>query len=186
MIQAIIFDCDGTLTDSMPGHYAGWRDALAEQGMALTQETFFAHCGTPSRILIPRLAAEVGVEVDYLRALDAKETYFLQTISQLQAIEPIVKIARDNRGRLPMAVASGGTRRLVELQLQQIKIIDWFDCIVTSEDTEKGKPDPDIFLEAARRLNVDPAACQVYEDGEPGIEAARRAGMPCIDIRALL
>lgn len=186
MIEALIFDCDGTLTDSMPGHYAGWRDALADQGMTLTQETFFAHCGTPSRILIPRLAAESGVEIDFARALDAKETIFLQSIGSLQALEPIVQIARDNRGKLPMAVASGGTRRLVELQLKQIEMIDWFDVIVTSEDTEKGKPDPDIFLEAAKRMGVAPEVCQVYEDGEPGIEAARRAGMACIDIRPLL
>lgn len=186
MFKALIFDCDGTLTDSMPGHYEGWRHALAQQGMTLSQETFFAHCGTPSRILIPRLAAEAGVKIDFTRALDAKEAFFLESISTLKAIEPIVKIARENRGKLPMAVASGGTRRLVELQLKQIEIIHWFEPIVTSEDTEKGKPDPDIFLEAAKRMGVDPVHCQVYEDGEPGIEAARRAGMSCIDIRPLL
>ncbi|QDT08196.1 Fructose-1-phosphate phosphatase YqaB [Planctomycetes bacterium K23_9] len=170
----------------MPAHYAGWRDALSQQGMTLAEETFFAHCGTPSRILIPRLAAESDIQIDYAKALDAKETFFLQSIDLLQAIDPIVQIASENRGKFPMAVASGGTRRLVQLQLQQINIIDWFDHVVTSEDTEKGKPDPDIFLEAAKRLGVAPNACQVYEDGEPGIEAARRAGMSCIDIRKLI
>ena len=185
MIQALIFDCDGTLTDSMPGHFAGWRDALAVQGMTLSEETFIANGGTPSRILIPRLAKEAGVEVDYPAALAAKEALFLEGIDQLQPIEAVVQIARANRGKLPMAVASGGTRTLVVKQLEQIGIIDWFDTIVTSEDTPRGKPDPDVFLEAAKRLGVEPGVCCVYEDGDPGVEAARRAGMQCVDIREM-
>ncbi len=185
LIQALIFDCDGTLTDSMPGHFAGWRDALKEQGMVLNEEAFFAQGGTPSRILIPRLAAQAGVKIDYAMALAKKESLFLNSIDSLQPIEPVVEIARQNRGNLPMAVASGGTRRLVRMQLKQIGIHDWFDPIVASEDTQKGKPDPDIFLEAAKRMGVSPKYCQVYEDGDPGIEAARRAGMSCIDVRPL-
>ena len=185
LIKALIFDCDGTLTDSMPKHFAAWRDALAQQGMELCEEEYFKHCGTPSRILIPTLAKQLGVAVDYHKALEVKETAFLESIDTMQAIEPIVQIAREHRGKLPMAVASGGTRRLVTRQLEQIKILDWFDTVVASEDTEKGKPDPDVFLEAARRLGVDPAACVVYEDGDPGVEAARRAGMQCVDIREM-
>jgi len=87
---------------------------------------------------------------------------------------------------LPMAVASGGVRRLVMRQLEQLQILDWFDTVVTAEDTERHKPDPDVFLEAARRLGVAPEKCRVYEDGAPGIEAAHRAGMECIDIRPWL
>ena len=170
----------------MPGHFAGWRAALAQQGMELDEKSFFENCGTPSRILIPRLAKNAGIEIDFSLALDAKETFFLESIDTLAAIDPIVEIAREHRGQLPMAVASGGTRRLVELQLKQINVFEWFDSIVASEDTEKGKPDPDIFLEAAKRLGVAPEHCQVYEDGEPGIEAARRAGMACVDIRELV
>ena len=169
----------------MPGHFAAWRDALALQDMELLEETFIANGGTPSRILIPRLAKEAGVDVDYAQALAKKEALFLEGIDQLQPIEPIVQIARENHGKLPMAVASGGTRTLVVKQLEQIKIIDWFDTIVTSEDTERGKPDPDVFLEAAKRLGVAPNFCCVYEDGDPGVEAARSAGMQCVDIREL-
>ena len=93
------------------------------------------------------------------------------------------KRAKENLGVVPMAVASGGTRRLVHEQLRQVSIFDWFDTIVTCEDTDRHKPDPDVFLEAADRLKVLPKDCCVYEDGEPGIEAARRAGMTCIDVR---
>ncbi|MFK8112023.1 MAG: HAD family hydrolase [Rubripirellula sp.] len=187
MIEALIFDCDGTLSDSMLAHFSAWRDALLTQGMTLDEQNFYQHSGTPSSRVIPMLAEAQGVEVDFKRALAHKEELFLENISLLRPIEPVVQIARDHLNTsIKMAVASGGTRRLVHLQLQQIEVMDWFETIVTCEDTERHKPDPDVFLEAARRVGVAPEACRVYEDGEPGIEAARRAGMECIDIRELL
>ncbi|MBC8352131.1 MAG: HAD family phosphatase [Planctomycetes bacterium] len=185
-IQALIFDCDGTLVDSMYAHYVAWRDVLAAHGMVLNEQRFYSFSGTPSRRVIPMLAEEQGVTIDFERANEAKEHAFLDSIHLLNSIEPVVQIAEQNRGKLKMAVASGGVRHLVHRQLEQINIFDWFETIVTSEDTERHKPDPDVFLEAARRLGVAPSACRVYEDGEPGIEAARRAGMDCVDIREIV
>ena len=182
-IQALIFDCDGTLTDSMYAHYVAWRDVLVAYGMELDEQRFYRYSGTPSRRVIPMLATEQGISLDFEQANQAKEQAFMNSLYLLKPIEPVVRIAEQHRGKLKMAVASGGVRQLVHLQLEQIKIFDWFEAIVTSEDTERHKPDPDVFLEAARRLGVSPAACRVYEDGDPGIEAARRAGMECIDVR---
>lgn len=182
-IKALIFDCDGTLTDSMFAHFAAWRDALASQGMDLCENSFYRHSGTPSSRVIPMLAAEQNVRVEFSRALAEKETRFLEKIHLLQPIEAVVKIAKDHIGKKPMAVASGGTRELVHRQLHQIAAFDWFETIVTCEDTERHKPDPDVFLEAADRMGIRPEHCRVYEDGEPGIEAARRAGMECVDVR---
>ncbi|MFP6677987.1 MAG: HAD family phosphatase, partial [Pirellulaceae bacterium] len=184
--QALIFDCDGTLTDSMYAHYVAWRDALAPFGMTLDEDRFYSFSGTPSRRVIPMLAGEQGIELDFERANLDKEEAFLKCIHLLKPLEPVVKIAREHRGKLKMAVASGGVRRLVDRQLKQIEVIDWFQAIVTSEDTERHKPDPDVFLEAARRLHVPPELCRVYEDGDPGIEAAARAGMECVDVRQML
>jgi HAD superfamily hydrolase (TIGR01509 family) len=186
VIEALIFDCDGTLTDSMFAHFSAWRDALKPQGMLLDKQKFYRHSGTPSSRVIPMLAAEQDVQVDFHRALAEKEEIFADKIGLLKPVEPVVQIAREHRGKIPMAVASGGTRRLVDMQLQQINITDWFETVVTCEDTVKHKPDPDVFLEAARRLGVEASRCRVYEDGEPGIEAAARAGMECIDIRTML
>lgn len=185
VIQALIFDCDGTLTDSMYAHFAAWRSALQLQGMDLIEEDFYRYSGTPSSRVIPMLAELAGISIEFARALRDKEAFFLEQIASLRTIPDVVQIAAEHRGKLPMAVASGGTRRLVHRQLEQVQIIEWFDTIVTCEDTERHKPDPDVFLEAARRLGVSPRACRVYEDGEPGIEAARRAGMECIDVRQL-
>lgn len=184
-IQALIFDCDGTLTDSMYAHYVSWRDALLAYGMTLDEQRFYCFSGTPSRRVIPLLATEQGITLDFDLANEAKEKAFLNSIHLLKPIESVVRIAAQHRGKLKMAVASGGVRQVVHRQLEQINIFDWFETIVTAEDTERHKPDPDVFLEAARRLGVSPAACRVYEDGDPGIEAARRAGMECVDVREL-
>ncbi len=185
-INALIFDCDGTLCDSMQAHFVCWRDALAPYGMQLESENFFRHSGTPSSTVIPMLAEQQGVTIDFEAALQLKEEMFLKSVDLLGPVEPVVQIAKDNRDKKPMAVASGGTRALVNLQLEHLNIIDWFQAIVTCEDTERHKPDPDVFLEAARRLGVPPAECVVYEDGEPGIVAARAAGMQCVDIREMI
>lgn len=184
-IQALIFDCDGTLADSMRAHYVAWRDVLTAYKMDLSEERFYMYSGTPSRRVIPMLAEEQGIALDFEQANFAKEEAFLKALHLLKPIEPVVRIARENSGKLKMAVASGGVRRVVHRQLEHLEMFDWFETIVTAEDTERHKPDPDVFLEAARRLGVAPAACRVYEDGEPGIEAARRAGMECVDVRLM-
>jgi len=184
IIEALIFDCDGTLCDSMPAHYAAWTQVLSPLGMELDLQQYLSFSGTPARRVIPMLAREQGIAIEDFHAVNrAKEDAFLSCVHLLQPIEPVVKIARENRGTLKMAVASGGVRRLVMQQLHQIGVVDWFETIVTAEDTSRHKPDPDVFLEAARRLGVAPERCRVYEDGEPGMEAARRAGMECVDVR---
>lgn len=185
MIQALLFDCDGTLVDSMFAHYSAWQKALLSQDISLDEQNFYSHSGTPSSRVIPMFAVEQGKDLDFQQALAEKEKHFLESIELLRRIPHVVDIAESNRGKLKMAVASGGTRNLVHRQLRQIQVMDWFETIVTCEDTEYHKPDPHVFLEAARRLQVKPEHCRVYEDGEPGIEAARRAGMECVDIRAM-
>jgi HAD superfamily hydrolase (TIGR01549 family) len=97
----------------------------------------------------------------------------------------VVEIARRHRSEGPLAVASGGVRRLVEPTLAQLGIADWFAAVVSAEDTARHKPEPDVFLEAARRIGVAPEDCTVYEDTDTGLEAARRAGMRGVDVRPL-
>ena len=133
--------------------------------------------------MIPEIAHREGVEIDFSAALQDKERFFLAEIKSLKRVDSVAVVASICLGQIPMAVASGGTRALVVAQLEQVEMLDWFDAIVTCEDTERHKPDPDVFLEAARRLQVAAEDCCVFEDGEPGIEAAEKAGMKCIDVR---
>jgi HAD superfamily hydrolase (TIGR01549 family) len=114
-----------------------------------------------------------------------KEAAFMEKLDEIRPIEKVVEVARRGRGVTPMAVASGGHRHMVELTLRQIGILDWFPVVVAAEDTARHKPEPDVFLEAARRLGVGPAECTVYEDTDLGVEAARRAGMRWVDVRTM-
>jgi len=184
--EALIFDCDGTLADTMPAHYRAWVDVLQRHGIPFPEPRFYALAGTPTREIVRILAADAGKTVDIPAVVRAKEDAFLVQIAEVVPIPRVVEIARAARGVLPMAVASGGQRRIVERTLAQIGVLDWFSALVAAEDTARHKPDPDLFLEAARRLGVPPEICTVYEDADLGIEAARRAGMKYVDVRLAL
>lgn len=184
--QALIFDCDGTLTDSMPAHYVAWRAALANHSLELAEERFYQLAGVPSYRIIQMLAAEAGRELDAAAVLHEKEAQFLESMHLIEPISCVTSVVREHRGKLKMAVASGGLRHVILAQLRHIGFEGWFEAVVCAEDTERHKPDPDVFLEAARRMAVPPEACLVYEDADLGIEAARRAGMAWVDVRELL
>ena len=182
-VEALIFDCDGTLTDSMPIHYRSWRATMLKHGIDFAEDRFYALGGVPSQKIIEMLAAEKAIELNAAAVADQKEQAFLELLHELQPLAHILDVARQHRGKLKMAVASGGVRPVIMAQLEHVGCADWFDAIVTAEDTERHKPDPDVFLEAARLLQAPPAKCRVYEDSDLGIEAARRAGMQWIDVR---
>lgn len=182
---ALIFDCDGTLADTMPAHYRAWVEILGPYGIAFPEERFYAMGGMPTGKILERLFGEVGKVPDVELLTRRKEAAFVQKIAEVRPIEKVVAVARQGRGVVPMAVASGGHRHMVEMTLRHIGIVEWFPVIVGAEDTVKHKPEPDVFLEAARRLHVEPGACTVYEDTDLGIEAARRAGMGWVDVRTL-
>jgi HAD superfamily hydrolase (TIGR01509 family) len=183
-IRGLIFDCDGTLADTMPAHHRAWVAMLQPHGIAFPEDRFYAMGGMPTAQIIRVLAQGAGVAVHDVDAMvHAKERLFLQMLDAVQPIAPVVAIANAYRAVLPMAVASGGYRDVVGRTLDQLRIRSWFQAMVTAEDTQRHKPEPDVFLEAARRLSVPPAACAVFEDTELGLEAARRAGMLGLDVR---
>ena len=183
MIQALIFDCDGTLTDSMPLHFLACNQTMRRFGIEFSEDRFYALGGIPSDKIIRMLADEVNMSLDVVAVTEEKEKAFLDSIHTLVEIEAITSIVRENKGKFPMAVASGGFRDIIMKQIAHIGLEGWFDTIVTAEDTTRHKPEPDVFLEAARRLGAAPAHCRVYEDSDLGIEAARRAGMQWVDVR---
>ena len=181
--KAIIFDCDGTLVDSMPVHFVAWHETMERYGISFSEDRFYSLGGVPSDRIVEMLASEQGITLDVVAVAHEKEQAFLDRIEWLVPIEAVVEIVRQNRGIKPIAVASGGFRSIIQKQLLQIAMHDWFDVVVTAEDTAKHKPEPDVFLEAARRLGTAAEHCVVFEDADLGVEAARRAGMHCIDVR---
>ena len=167
----------------MPVHYISWPATLSRHGVVFDEDRFYALGGMPTDKIIAMLSAEQGIPLDPLAIAHEKEEDFMRSIHLVEPITPVIEALHAHRGKLKLAVASGGWRHVVERQLRQIGIHDYFSAIVTAEDTERHKPEPDVFLEAARRLQVLPEACRVYEDSDLGIEAARRAGMQWVDVR---
>jgi HAD superfamily hydrolase (TIGR01509 family) len=182
--DAILFDCDGTLADTMPAHYRAWLTVTRAHGLAFDEDRFYSLGGRPTRDIIATLAREAGVSVDVDHAAKVKERSFLDQLARIEAIGPVVDVVRRLRGRMPMAVVTGGYQEVCRKILTHIGLADAFDTIVASEDTDRHKPDPDPFHEAARRLGVRPERCVVWEDSDLGLEAARRGGMAWIDVRA--
>ena len=186
MIKGLIFDCDGTLADSMPLHWRAWQTITARHGLELPKDRFYSIGGMPARDILKMLSAEQGVPLDYLAVAREKEAEYLPLIAQVEPINAVIGVARENYGKIPLAVASGGTRKAIDLMLKHLGIDCLFRAIVTSEDVVNPKPAPDTYLEAARRIGVPPRFCRAYEDTDVGLEAIRAAGMEAVDVRRLL
>lgn len=185
-LQALIFDCDGTLAHTMPLHWKAWQVITSRYQIHFPEDRFYALGGVPSRDILRMLQKEQGrTDFDHLAASKEKEQEYLKLLPEVGAVDAVVEIARAHRGKLPMAVASGGSRRSITRVLEHLGIIEWFGAVVTNEDVVNQKPAPDIFLEAARRLGVDPVRCRAFEDTELGLTAIRAAGMEAVDVRPL-
>jgi beta-phosphoglucomutase-like phosphatase (HAD superfamily) len=184
--QALIFDCDGTLADTMPLHWEAWQEVARRHQLVFPEDRFYALGGVPSRDILKMLGQEQGRQLDPVAASREKEDLYLLRLQDIQPIPVIVNIARENFGKIPMAVASGGLRTVIDKVLNHLALQRFFQAVVTSEDVVRQKPAPDIYLEAARRLGVPPRYCRAYEDTELGLEAIRAAGMEAVDVRPLI
>jgi len=183
--KAIIFDCDGTLADTMPIHAKAWAASYRSFGIDITEQPFIDMGGLPNQAIIETLNRDFGYTLDVATTQDDKESRYLEMLHLVTEIKAVADIARAFHGKVPTAVASSGMGRIVHQTLTATGLIGLFDVIVTADDVTHGKPAPDLFLLAAERLGVAPADCIVYEDGDPGLEAARRAEMRAIDVRVL-
>ena len=186
IIKALIFDCDGTLADTMPLHWRAWQAIAARYRIHFPIDRFYSLGGVPSRDILKVLSAEQGLGLDHLAVAKEKEAEYLPLIAQVEPINAVVGIVREHFGKLPMAVASGGTRHGIDQVLSHLGIRSLFQAVVTSEMVKHQKPAPDIFLEAARQLGVAPQFCRAYEDTDLGMQGIRAAGMEAVDVRQLL
>jgi beta-phosphoglucomutase-like phosphatase (HAD superfamily) len=188
--QAFIFDLDGTLADTMPVHYGVWVTVAQRHGLTFPEDLFYRLGGVPTVKIAALLIEQAGLNLDPVQVAAEKEQGYVDGLFSgaltVRPIEVVIAIASARRAEGPMAIASGSRRRLVTHTLDALGIADWFGVVVAAEDTARHKPDPDVFLEAARRLGVAPERCTVYEDTDLGLEAARRAGMTGIDVRKII
>lgn len=181
-----IFDCDGTLVDTMPLHFRAWNKAMQQAGLEgeLSEELFYSLGGMPTRKVAQVLAKHYGLVIDVDRVFHQKEELFLEMQTEMRVIEPVVDFARALHGRAPMSVASGGPKPVVKKTLELMSIDHLFPVVVTPEDVTHGKPSPDMFLLAAQLMGVPPERCLVFEDARPGFDAATAAGMKYVVVES--
>ncbi|GIE87564.1 HAD family hydrolase [Actinoplanes regularis] len=180
--QAYLFDCDGTITDSMPLHYRAWLDALAEWDCHFPEELFYAWGGRPVVDIVAELNLRQGLNMPVATVAERQETLFRAGLGTMRAVPGVLAHIREAHGRLPFAVVSGSTRESVIDSLTALDLLAHFPVLVCAGDYAEPKPAPEAYLTGARLLGVDPSKCLVFEDTELGVQAARAAGMAYVRV----
>jgi beta-phosphoglucomutase family hydrolase len=175
--RALIFDLDGTLADTMPVHFMAYKHILADYGIDFTPELFASLAGIPAVGTIEKLNEIFGTSMDAEKVGHFKEAEYEKIMHKMKPVDPVIELVENYHGKLPMAVGTGGYKRLAWKSLEILGLDKYFEILVAAEDVARPKPFPDTFLRCAELMGVSPDQCQVFEDGDPGIQAAKSAGM---------
>jgi beta-phosphoglucomutase-like phosphatase (HAD superfamily) len=181
--RALIFDLDGTLADSIPTHNYSWQQACNTFGYRYKEEMVAQMTGMPTRVFAEYIKNDSGCSLSVEEIMKLKQDCFYQLARHIKPFPKMAGFVKSNLGKIPMSIGTGGGKRSAGLILQAIGMLGYFDVVVTADDVTNHKPFPDTFLECARLMNVTPGFCQVFEDGNPGMEAALKAGMMVTDAR---
>ncbi len=182
MIQGAIFDMDGVLVDNARYHIKAWKVLGREIGRDLTDVQVRRVFGQRNSEMLQALFDKALAPDHVVRYSERKEAIYRGLIApELTPVPGLIEFLEElKRDRFKAAVATSGPDENVDLVMTRLSLRPWFDAIVTGAEVSRGKPDPDIFLLAAARLGLDARECIVFEDSTSGIEAARRAGSPCV------
>ena len=184
--KALIFDLDGTLSDSLPVHLATWNQLGEKYGFEFDPKILYEMTGRPTIEFAQRVVEQYKLSVDPADIVRQKQTSFWDLAHLLKPVEEVISIVKNYYRKLPMAVGTGASRKSAEVQLKALQLTEYFDAIVSADDVTSHKPNPDTFLECARLMKVKPEFCQVFEDGDLGIIAAKKAGMMIVDVRPFI
>ncbi|MGP3635677.1 HAD family hydrolase [Streptomyces sp. 24-1644] len=184
-VPHVVFDLDGTLVDSEPNYYEAGRRLLARYGVTdFSWEHHTRFIGIGTRETLTALRAEYGIEAPVDELLAGKNALYLELAGSSTEVFPEMRklVERLHGAGVPMAVASGSSRAAIGAVLAVTGLDAYISLYVSAEEVPHGKPEPDVFLETARRMGAEPAECVVLEDAPPGAAAARAAGMRCLAI----
>jgi beta-phosphoglucomutase family hydrolase len=184
--KALIFDLDGTLSDSLPVHLATWNLVGEKYGFVFDPQIIHEMTGRPTIEFAQRVVEQYGLNADPHELVRVKQQAFWSMANLLQPIDEVVSVVKENYGRIPMCVGTGAGRKSAMVQLETLDLLRYFEAVVSADDVKKHKPEPETFLECARLMGVEPEYCQVFEDGVLGIEAAEKAGMMVTDVRPFI
>lgn len=181
--NALLFDCDGTLADTMPAHWQAWQNFGKETGIILSEKQFYDLAGVPTYDIIDQLTGH-KLTPHKLKQLSAtKEDFYLADLDHVKPLPKVYEVVQSYLGQKPMAVVTGSTRHVVTKTLEALGLSQIFPVVICADDVKNPKPAPDTFLMAAQELKVDPKTCVVFEDADPGIQGAKAAGMDIVDVR---
>lgn len=185
-VKGLIFDLDGTLADTMPFHFEGWKKACNKYGADIDPAFLRKHTGSPGWIIASEIIKSCGLEgkVTTDQILEEKLELFYAVQHLVKPIKPVVDIVKKYYRKLPMSVGTGGHREAVLRTLEITGMTKYFEIVVTANDVDNFKPHPETFLKCAELMNIDPVYCEVFEDGDLGIEAAKLGGMIVTDVRS--
>ena len=181
--QALIFDLDGTLSDSLPVHIASWHSVCDRLKCSFDEQIIIEMTGAPTISFAERIKKEQNLEISVEEIVKMKQQEFWKNINQIKPHDAVIDLMKEAHGKIPMSVGTGASRTSAILQMKELEIDHLFDFIVTADDVKRHKPEPETFLKCAEMMNVEPRFCQVFEDGELGMLAAQKAGMLLTDVR---
>jgi HAD superfamily hydrolase (TIGR01509 family) len=182
LFHAYLFDCDGTIVDSMPLHYLAWKEALGEWGCTFDEGLFYSWGGVPPKEIVSRLNEMQRLNMPVEAVAHRRENLYFSHLPGLKPIPEVLEHINAQQGRIPFAVVSGSTRESIVRSLTTVGLLDRFAVLVCSEDYSRSKPAPDAFLTAAERLGIAPKDCLVFEDTDMGIQGATAAGMASVRV----
>lgn len=180
--KALIFDLDGTLADTMPIHYDAWSKTAKVMGINYSQDFLSSCAGMPSAKIIELLNKQNNHSIDPQEFSALKEEFFAKEMHKITEIKPVTDLVYKYHKKMPMAVGTGGKRNIAEETLKLLGLDKYIPILVSADDVENHKPEPETFLKCANLMGIAPKNCQVFEDGLLGIQAAEKAGMMVTDV----
>jgi len=183
MMQAAIFDLDGVIVNTVPLHFKAWQRMFAEYGKEFDFEDYKEKVDGILRIDGARAILTDIDEAELKKAADKKQVYFLEYLNseEISVYNDTVDLVKALKKEKIKRSAISSSKNCLPI-LKKVNLVELFDVILTGNDVTKGKPDPQVFFMAAKKMSVEPGSCVVFEDAVLGVEAGKRAGMKCVGI----